>query len=103
MNNDMDFFEYYFIETEDEIYYISEIPNMVYDKSFGGYLFNHEEILLINRADKENDEYVMAYRMPTDKIISWGTGQTIESFLQDELEDIRKNGTFNGKTLYTLV
>mgnify|MGYP000982483782 CR=1 FL=1 len=103
MHNDFDFFQYYFIETEDELYYISDIPNMIYTHSLGDYLFKHEEILLIDRTEKENDEYVKAYRIATEKIISWGRGQTIESFTQDELETIRKNRVFRNKTLYTMI
>lgn len=103
MSYDLDFFKYYFIETEDELYYISDIPNMLYTQSLGNYLYKNEEILLIDRTEKGNDEYVKTYRMATEKIISWGMGQTIESFTQDELETMRKNRVFKSKTLYTIV
>lgn len=103
MDYDLDFFKYYFIETKDELYYISDVQNMICNQSLGDYLFENEEILLIDKLETGSDEYFKAYRLDTEKIISWGQGQTIEAFTHDELENMRKNVEFKGKPLYTMV
>lgn len=103
MTNDFDYFEYYFIETEDELYYLAEVPNMIYNHSFNDYLSNNEEVLLINKSEGTIENYVKAYRMATKQIISCGYGQSTRTFSQDKLEEIRQCGKFNGQPLYRMV
>lgn len=103
MNEESNHFNYYFIETKDQLYYLSNLPNKLYSESFSSYLFKNKEILLIDKSEKENDEYFKAYRIPTEKIIFYGAGYSAKSLSQDELDIITKNGEFKGKPLYRMI
>lgn len=74
MNEESNHFNYYFIETKDQLYYLSSLPNT---------------LRLIEFLQK--------------KLFFYGAGYSAKSLSQDELEDMRKKGVFKGKPLYKMV